>query len=77
MSGPILNYEMKNSIDMRICVNGVGAFQGEVGLMVKLVLDVVLVRLWSIEYVTQFAMQMLLPLDLCQDILLGFWNVVQ
>ena len=39
MSGPILNYEMKNSIDMRICVNGVGAFQGEVGLMVKLGYD--------------------------------------
>ena len=45
MSGPILNYEMKNSIDIRICVNGVGAFQDEVGLMVKLALDVVLVRL--------------------------------
>ena len=45
MSGPILNYEMKNSIDIRICVNGVGASQGEVDLMVKLVLDVALVRL--------------------------------
>ena len=45
MSGLILNYEMKNSIDIRICVNGVGAFQSEVGVMVELVLDVVLVRL--------------------------------
>ena len=45
MSGPILNYEMKNSIDIRICVNGVGAFQSEERLMVELMLDVVLVRL--------------------------------
>ena len=45
MSGLILNYEMKNTIDRLICVNGVGAFQSQVGLMVELVLDIVLVRL--------------------------------
>ena len=42
MSRSILNYEMKNSIDRRICVIGGGAFQSQVGLIVELVLDVVL-----------------------------------
>ena len=43
---------MNNSVDRRLSVNGLGAFQSKIDLMVELLLDVVLVRLSSIKYVT-------------------------